>query len=202
MTVPKSPKEAKTLGVKHYFTGKCCSQGHIAPRFTSTRACIECSRVATADWAAKNTEKIKAAQREYCTKNSKERIEKTKIWREKNVAYRKEYSANHYRENKQRILDAGRLRRSKQKDIEAAKAAFKRAEKNKRTPSWLSAEDKRNMRKIYAFAAEMSRAYGFEWHVDHIYPLHGKLVSGLHVPDNLQVIPASINRQKSNTFHG
>ena len=34
--------------------------------------------------------------------------------------------------------------------------------------------------------------------VDHIIPLQGQFVSGLHVPENLRVIPRSINRSKRN----
>ena len=41
---------------------------------------------------------------------------------------------------------------------------------------------------------------GFSWHVDHIVPLCGKNVSGLHVWNNLQVIPAEVNIRKNNGF--
>jgi hypothetical protein len=42
--------------------------------------------------------------------------------------------------------------------------------------------------------------FGFQWEVDHIIPLQGKFVSGLHVPTNLQVVPSIINRQKHNRY--
>lgn len=37
-----------------------------------------------------------------------------------------------------------------------------------------------------------------EWHVDHILPLKGKVVSGLHIWSNLQVIPKILNLKKRN----
>jgi hypothetical protein len=42
--------------------------------------------------------------------------------------------------------------------------------------------------------------FGFPWHVDHIIPLQGEMVSGLHVPNNIQVIPWIDNVRKANSF--
>ena len=39
---------------------------------------------------------------------------------------------------------------------------------------------------------------GFDWHVDHIIPLKGKTMCGLHIWSNLQVIPKILNLRKGN----
>lgn len=72
--------------------------------------------------------------------------------------------------------------------------------REKRTPSWLTADDFWLIEQAYELAVLRTKTLGFQWHVDHVIPLHGRLVSGLHVPHNLQVIPATVNRSKSNKF--
>jgi hypothetical protein len=44
---------------------------------------------------------------------------------------------------------------------------------------------------------------GFEWHVDHIEPLRGKDICGLHIWSNIQVIPKRLNLIKGSNraFH-
>ena len=69
------------------------------------------------------------------------------------------------------------------------------AAKLQRTPAWADHE------KINDFFAQAQAAREFfpevEWHVDHVYPLQGKWVSGLHVHENLQVLPGLENRKKA-----
>ena len=74
--------------------------------------------------------------------------------------------------------------------------------KLQRTPSWLSKDDLWMIKEIYELAALRTKMSGFLWHVDHIIPIRGKNVSGLHVPSNLQVIPWIENVKKCNKFDG
>jgi hypothetical protein len=69
-----------------------------------------------------------------------------------------------------------------------------------RTPSWLSPTDIWLMEEIYILSELRTRLTGIQWNVDHIIPLQGRKVSGLHVPMNLQVIPALLNFRKANKW--
>jgi hypothetical protein len=66
-----------------------------------------------------------------------------------------------------------------------------------RTPNWANMDE---INKIYKKSKEISLTTGIVHHVDHIIPLHGKTVSGLHVESNLQIIEAFKNSQKYNSF--
>lgn len=79
-----------------------------------------------------------------------------------------------------------------------AKNAARRAMRLKATPPWLTEEDKQAIRDIYKLAATKTKEEGIVYHVDHIIPLKGEVVRGLHVPWNLQVIPAKENLSKGN----
>jgi len=69
-----------------------------------------------------------------------------------------------------------------------------------RTPNWLTDDDQWLIEQAYELAQLRTKIFGFKWQVDHKIPLQGRLVSGLHVPHNLQVIPAKTNRSKSNRY--
>lgn len=75
-----------------------------------------------------------------------------------------------------------------------------RAAKIQRTPPWLTTDDFWMIEEAHRLAVDRTKLTGFAWHVDHVVPLQGDLVSGLHVPWNLQVIPAADNVRKNNKF--
>lgn len=66
------------------------------------------------------------------------------------------------------------------------------------TPSWLTDQQKQEMKVIYDRARELRR-YGRDVHVDHIAPLKNDLVCGLHVPWNLQILEGKENLRKGNS---
>lgn len=108
----------------------------------------------------------------------------TKKWREANPDKVKAAAKRYYEENKYKYNQYDSSRRK----------AFVRA-----TPSWLTPDQRALIENLYKFRANVSGVVGREYHVDHIVPLQSEIVCGLHVPWNLQVIPAKDNLSKSNS---
>ena len=102
-------------------------------------------------------------------------------------------NSEHHREVAKKYVQAHR-------GMYASSVAVAKANRLKRTPKWVTSEDRWVIREIYALAALRTKLLGFTWHVDHIIPLQGKNVSGLHVPANLNVIPARENQMKHNKY--
>jgi 5-methylcytosine-specific restriction endonuclease McrA len=67
-----------------------------------------------------------------------------------------------------------------------------------RTPRWLTEIDFERIQNEYKLAALLTKLTKISWEVDHVIPLKGRMVSGLHVPSNLRAIPAKQNRVKAN----
>ena len=186
--LPKTRAEAKAAGAAHYFTGEPCKHGHIAPRKTKG-ACVECMK---AEWVAA---------------------------RETRADYFKTYNASdagkaakerYYAENREQVIARAQARpvedkrryRTKYKnekpDMIRAIVSNRRRRHRSATPAWLTKEQRGAMRALYMQAVQMSRTTGEKYTVDHIVPLQGERVCGLHVPWNLRVIPHAENSSKSN----
>lgn len=80
-----------------------------------------------------------------------------------------------------------------------ARNAKRRANKKLATPKWLSKDDYRFIELFYKEAVRLSNS-NTTYEVDHIIPLNGENVCGLHVPWNLQILTTEENILKSNKY--
>jgi hypothetical protein len=126
-------------------------------------------------WNARNPETVRRAKAEYMARF---RAEHPDIARARVRAAQPSY----YRRNKAKYVAHG--------------AAYDAA-RDKRTPPWA---DLKEIERVYAEAKELSEFTGMPWHVDHVVPLRGRKVSGLHVCNNLQLLPGIDNIRKNNLF--
>lgn len=118
----------------------------------------------------------------------------------KNADVRRTQSLAYYHADVEKSRAKQRNRQKQNPSVYAAITAKRRAAKLLRTPRWLSDNDLRSIKKLYELAAEQTAKTGVKWHVDHIIPLQGRGVSGLHVPWNLQLLPAAKNIAKHNRY--
>lgn len=147
--------------------------------------CKVCMSVYKKQYRMNNLERINKVQKEYDAKKYPER---------------RTYYQERYKAQKDRIAEQTRLWRLKNAHINAKKESKRRAAKLQRIPIWLTKDDHWLIEETYSLAALRTKMFGFPWHVDHVLPLQGKVVSGLHVPLNLRVITGRENAVKHNRY--
>jgi len=190
-----SPRQvALKTGKTRYFTGIACPRGHRSERMVSTRACCECAMEKKHAWIAANPEKVNAQKRAWRNANIEKaralNLANQKLHRDSaNARNRKWLAANREQSNA-----ASRSWAVRNPDKVAARMAKRRSSRLHQTPKWA---DLQAIAIIYR-AASVIRTTGFNVHVDHVFPLQGKSVRGLHVHNNLQIMRANANQSKSN----
>lgn len=150
------------------------------------RVCCVCHTKKSLDCFYKN--KTKPFGRTYECKNCLKDIMAER--RRLNPDLNKQSCRKYYEQNKEVFY--------RNKENRAYNQANRRARKLSATPAWLSDYDKELIKWVYHAAKVAEKQYGEPYHVDHIVPLQGKDVCGLHVPWNLRVIPARDNISKGN----
>lgn len=144
---------------------------------------------------------------ESCRETVKER---SRLWRDQNPEQKQRNDKRRYRENKELYSKQAKARHQKNGEANcqrakkwrednparvAANIAKRRAAKKQAIPKWA---DMSAIRKFYEEAQRITERTGIPHQVDHIYPLSSKVMCGLHVENNLQVITAEKNNAKKN----
>jgi hypothetical protein len=136
------------------------------------------------EWRAENPDKLAEQHKRYAARYPEKMVAKVLAWKERNPKKAAEVSRKSRQKHAARVL--------------ANKAKY-RAAKLQATPSWLNKGHWFEIGCVYLYRDALKRV-GLDYHVDHVVPLQGKKVSGLHVPENLQVLPADRNRLKNNHY--
>lgn len=157
-----------------------------------------------AEYRKVNKEYIASQQQKYWQEYCKNNKEQIAVQQRKHRQANKERLAIEQREyrqaNKEQIAAYMKEYQKDNKDIINAITSRRRAAKLQAMPQWLTQQDHDEIREFYKIAQWMTIAFDELFHVDHIVPLQGKNVCGLHVPWNLQVLFARDNISKSNKF--
>lgn len=211
--MPQSRKEALLIGAKYYHTGKECKYGHTGERYTSDRSCTICAVKRASGRYLANAESIKKSLRErYAATpekikarvNKRRELHPEKVKLEKKAEYQKHKQGYIDKAEKWRLANPEKVKKIAQKwNRNNPVAAYqhtvnRRTRLTKRTPLWLTDSDRKTIKQMYQKAYKISLTTGIKHHVDHIVPLRGVNVSGLHVPWNLQVLTAVENQSKGN----
>ena len=141
--------------------------------------CKSCQSAKNKEWVAANKDSRSIYKRTYVAANSARTKEIKRKWDATNKDHRKAY-------------------RKERSAYYSERASHRRGRLLGATPSWLTEDQIEAIRLAYWLAEDLYAVSGQKYHVDHIVPLQGRNVCGLHVPWNLQILPSDINISKSN----
>lgn len=156
-------------------------------------------------------EERKRYRKEYAERNRESLSEYQKAYRTANAGkareYQREYSKEYYhsklKHNPEYVQEMRKraerwyLENTERAKLNAKAHCVRRRDLiGKVTPAWANME---SVKAIYALAMKLTEETGIKHEVDHIVPLRGKNVQGLHCEANLRVITMAENRQKGSS---
>ena len=189
-------------------TCKCCNKDksfdsyNRAPRYKwgFKSYCKDCENRKSRETYSKNTDYNKERSKTYRLNNLDKEKKRSKLYAQNN----KENIASNRKKYRELNWDLVRNREKKYYQNNSHKWVhynkIRESLKKERLPKWTTPSDIKIIECYYSLASRLSSCLSILHHVDHIIPLQGAMVSGLHTPLNLEVIPAKLNLQKGNKW--
>jgi len=179
-------QEAVQQGLPRYFLGVPCGNGHISEKLVKRNRCVACKNEANLRYKAKNREVLSQKERK---RYHEKKEEICAYWRHKNALNPEKNRARTRKwreENKDRYRDQQRYHQAiRSRSVKQASMGHRFS---------------KEMKAISAKCRAITKRTGEMHHVDHIVPIKGRNVCGLHVPWNTQIIPAYENLTKFNKW--
>jgi hypothetical protein len=147
-----------------------------------------------AEWRKKNRDKTRASQKKYYEANKELCLDKIKNCQKANKDKYNKFIYGWQKANPDKVA-AIRKRYYEKNSAKDIARVRRRQGKIKHCEIFMNAGELAEIQGLYDFCRIFK---GFE--IDHIIPLNGKLVSGLHILSNLQVLPIYENRSKQNKY--
>jgi len=145
-----------------------------------------------------NREKERARMKAYYEANKDKLIARSKAWQKANPDKLLARSKAYHKANREKLLARMKAWQKANPDKNNARNAKRRGCRLQATPPWLTADHLAEIQEWYTIAQEIQWLSEEPLEVDHIIPLQGTNVCGLHVPWNLQILPKSENIKKGN----
>jgi hypothetical protein len=178
----------------------------VSLRYVTTGQCIQChqeraqqafEKERKRQYSADNRSVLREYKRSYYLSRRDILLDKMKNYRQENALEVAKAKSVSYRKRSDHYKQKARQWRLDNVARDRANGRLKQARKVNATPLWANLN---SIVEIYAEARLWQDALGIPMHVDHTIPLKGKNVCGLHVENNLSVMPASWNMRKRNRF--
>lgn len=157
---------------------------------------LEISKERRAAYKKSNPEKFKEWNRQQHARRDREAENaRKKAFKEADPQRWSEYQRKSWYKNHEKNLERKRAYRKQKPELQLVYVRNRQTRQKNAMPVWANVE---NIKAVYRQCAWVTTVTGVKHHVDHYYPLKSDLVCGLHVEQNLRIIPAFDNLSKGN----